>query len=85
MYFVYILFSLKTGKKYVGFTGRSLRTRIREHNSGYNKWTRGHRPLRLVYFEKFSNKKIAIKRENFLKSGQGRKLVNDILKNRAPR
>ncbi len=73
---VYVIESLKNGKRYVGFTSKPVNQRLNEHNRGCNKWARENRPFKLVYQEFFDNEKDARKREVFLKSGQGRKLLN---------
>ena len=77
---LYVLKSFKNGKRYVGFTCKSPEERLKEHNSGGNRWTRGNGPFELVYAERFEDKTECIKRENFLKSGQGRKYLDSILK-----
>ena len=74
MYFVYILKSLKDHKRYIGFTS-DLERRILEHNSGLVKSTRNRKPLELIYTEEFENKKIAMAREKFFKSGKGREFL----------
>ncbi|OGZ27440.1 MAG: hypothetical protein A2365_03115 [Candidatus Nealsonbacteria bacterium RIFOXYB1_FULL_40_15] len=76
MFFVYILKSLKNGKRYIGCTGKEPEIRIIEHNSGCNKWTRVNKPFKLIYKELYNSKTEALKRENFLKSGQGRKFID---------
>ena len=80
MYFVYTLKSLRNNKRYTGYTGKELFERLKEHNNGCNKWTRENGPFQLVYFEEYQSKTEAIKREKFLKSGQGRKLLDNIIK-----
>ena len=66
MYFVYIIKSLKYNRHYIGFT-ENLNERLRRHNKGDVKSTKFYGPWKLVYFEKFDNKKDARKREIFLK------------------
>ncbi len=80
MFAVYVLRSLKTSKRYVGFTSKDVSIRLVEHNSGCNKWTRQNKPFEVIHTEEFANKRDAIVRERFLKSGQGRKLLDQILK-----
>ena len=80
MYFVYILKSLKTNKSYVGSTSKEVGLRLRDHNLGSNEWTTKHKPFKLVYYESLFCKQDALHRENFLKSGVGRK-VKDLLIN----
>jgi putative endonuclease len=80
MFIVYVLRSLKNGKRYIGYTSKSEFKRLYEHNSGCNKWTKINRPFNIIYTEKYENKTETIKREEFLKSGQGRKLLDQLLK-----
>ena len=79
MFYVYVLKSLKNGKRYIGCTSKEPKNRLTEHNSGSNKWTRTNKPFELIYKELYNNKTIALKREKFLKSGQGRKLLDLII------
>ncbi len=83
MYITYVLKSLKNNKRYIGYTSKDAYQRLNEHNKGCNKWTKQNRPFALVYFEKFKTKIEAIKREKFLKSGQGRKFLDNKLNNTA--
>jgi putative endonuclease len=66
-YFVYILFSCKDKKLYVGCTA-NVETRLTKHNSGSVPATKYRRPLKLVLTEKFDDKGQAFQRERFLKS-----------------
>ena len=79
-YNVYVLKSLKNHKRYVGFSYKDPKLRLREHNIGANKWTRINKPFILVYQEEYRTKTEAIRREKFLKSGQGRKWLDSFLK-----
>jgi len=79
MSYVYVLESIKSEKRYVGSTRLRPEERLKKHNSGSCRWTKGHRPLKLVYFEQFSTYQEAVKREKFLKSGVGRKELEDLL------
>ena len=56
-------------------TGKLPVTRLIEHNLGSSAWTTAHKPFILLYYESYYCKEDALHRENFLKSGQGRKLV----------
>ena len=80
MFTVYVLKSGKDGKRYIGVTSKDARARMREHNLGSNKWTRMHKPFDLAYEEVYDNKTEAIKREKFLKSGQGRKFLDSVIR-----
>ncbi len=78
MYYIYVLKSEKDGIRYVG-SGEDYQERLRRHNKGDYRFTKGHRPWRVVYNEKYSSRSEAVKRERFLKSGQGRKLLDNIV------
>jgi predicted GIY-YIG superfamily endonuclease len=80
MYTVYVLKSLKTGRKYIGQTAKSPETRTEEHNSGKVPWTRSHRPLKLIYSETMRTLDLAHTRERFFKSGKGRFVLDSILR-----
>jgi len=80
MYYIYVLISLKDRKFYVGFT-TDLKRRFHRHEKGEIPATRYRRPFKLLYFEGFANKKDALVREKYLKSGYGRDQLKNILKN----
>lgn len=80
MYFVYFIKSLKNNKIYTGITEKNPEVRLSEHNNNSNKWTKENGPFEIVYYEKYFCKKDALQRENFYKSGIGRKIRNSILK-----
>ncbi len=75
---VYVLLSQKDNKRYIGFSDDVAR-RLEEHNRGYSKATRGRGPFKIVHTEEYPTRKEARKREKFLKSGQGRKFLDEIL------
>lgn len=79
MYSVYLIKNLKNGKIYVGSTSKNSKERLEEHNKGTNKWTKGNRPFQLVYYEEYVCSTDARKREKFLKSGVGNKIVKAII------
>ena len=55
------------GSLYAGWTN-DLRRRLHAHNEGHGaKYTRGRRPVRLVYAESFDTKEAAQKRESQIK------------------
>jgi putative endonuclease len=77
-YFVYILYSEKYKKHYVGFTS-DLENRIKSHNELATKgYTIKYRPWILIHSEEYENKKMAMHREKFLKSGKGREFIKKI-------
>ena len=78
MFFVYVLYSEKTGKHYVGFAANLIQ-RIGQHNMGITKSTKNRGPWRLVYHESVETRADAMRRERYLKSGQGREELKGIL------
>jgi len=75
MYSVYVLYSEKFGKTYIGFTS-DLLNRMRSHNHyGTDGFTKPYRPWKLIYVEMFELKSEAMKREKELKSGKGRLFI----------
>ena len=77
MFTVYVLKSVTNGKRYVGYTSKSANERLQNHLSGSNIWTRRNGPFTIVHTEEFEDKTSAIRREHFLKSGQGRKWLDE--------
>jgi putative endonuclease len=75
-YSVYVLQSLKNGRRYVGKTSKSPKERLSEHNNRSNQYTKNNTPYKLIYYETTYCKKCAGKREIFLKSGVGRKFLD---------
>jgi len=78
MYFVYVLRSLGTGRNYVGFATDPVQ-RLGQHNSGTTKSTKNRGPWELVHREAFPTRGEAMRRDRFLKSGQGREELKRIL------
>lgn len=77
-YFVYILFSNKDKKLYVGCTS-NIENRIKRHDMGYVGATKNRRPLVFVKSEEFQDKTEAFNRERFLKSLWGSREKKKIL------
>jgi putative endonuclease len=77
-YVVYILYSAKLRKTYVGMTS-NLEARVMSHNIGLKGWTVRGRPWILIYSEQHSTKSYALKREKELKTGRGREFIKYIL------
>ena len=71
-YHVYILYSRKICKYYIGVTS-DLERRLVEHNEGISKkaWTKRASDWTVVYSEGFENKSNAFKREKKIKSFKG--------------
>jgi putative endonuclease len=83
MYYVYVLISAKDGQFYIGQTN-DINKRIIKHQKGYVRSTRDRRPLKLVHIEKFTDRAQAMRREKFLKSGEGHTFLNFKLVNTIP-
>ena len=80
-FYVYVLFSFKDKKLYIGFS-EDLKARLVEHIKGRVRATKNRLPLILIYYEAFTNEKDAKTRERFLKSGFGRFQLKKALHNR---
>ena len=78
MFYVYVLRSEQDGNLYIGSTA-NVEVRLAYHNSGRVRSTKSRRPFELVYREEFQSKRQARKRELFLKTGQGRKFLQEVL------
>ena len=74
--FVYVLKSVDHYRFYVGMTA-DIERRIKEHNSGKTKSTKGYRPWELVFKESYQTTTEARKREKYLKSGVGKEYIKD--------
>lgn len=64
--FVYIL-RLTNNSYYTGIT-INLNTRLKQHNLGYSKSTKKYLPAKLIYSHELPDRKIARKREVFIKN-----------------
>ena len=78
MHSVYVLISKKDGSLYKGYSS-NLKERLLEHQNGYVLATQDKRPLELVYCEMFKNRKDAMQREVFFKTGWGRNYLKKVL------
>jgi putative endonuclease len=74
-FYTYILYSLHDKGLYIGFT-KDLKTRLIKHAKGEVTATKFRRPFKLIHYEYFINKDDAMAREEFLKSGFGRRQMN---------
>jgi len=75
VYTVYVLYSSKYNKIYIGYTS-DLKSRFLSHNKLATKgYTVRYRPWEILFTEDFESKSEAMKREKQLKSGKGREFV----------
>ena len=77
-YYVYIIKSESYGTRYVGSTN-NVNKRLLEHNNGRCRYTKGRRPWELLKIEEYVARSEAMAREKFLKSGKGRKELDEVL------
>lgn len=76
--YIYIV-QCQDGSYYTGWTNQ-LEKRIKAHNNGKGaKYTKARKPVKLIYYETYSNKREAMKREYEIKKltrKQKEKLIN---------
>ena len=82
MFIVYVLRSITSGMLYIGQSG-NFAERFQRHQQGLARFTRGRGPWIVEYTEEYSTRSAAVLRERFLKSGQGRKWLEQQLNGRA--
>ena len=80
-YYVYVLYSQKDDRTYVGQTN-NLERRLFEHNSGKVRSTKHRLPLKLLFTEEFSTSTEVKARELWWKSSTGRLKLKDYFKNK---
>ncbi len=78
-YSVYIIYSASKDKYYIGFTGDELDQRIRKHNSNHKGFTGLTGDWKLMHFESYDEKYMAIKREKELKSWKSRMRIKKLI------
>ena len=77
-YYVYVLEG-KDNKLYIGMSSNLVK-RFKEHNQGLNFSTKPHRPWKLIHYNAYLNKDDALRRENYLKTNKGSRLLKRMLK-----
>ena len=78
-YYVYVLQSQKNDSLYIGYTN-NLRKRVVEHNRKMNISTKSFTPWQIIHYEAYRNRDDARRRENYLKTNQGSRLLKRMLK-----
>ena len=78
MFYVYVLQN-KNKRYYTGST-KDLRKRFKEHNTRKSHSTRYNGSYQLVYYEACMNEHDTRSREKYLKSGMGKRYINNRLK-----
>lgn len=74
MYIVYVIKSNSRNKVYIGHSD-NLEERLLHHNNGYNKATKQCCDWKLIYAEEYLARSLAMKREKYFKSGDGKKVL----------
>lgn len=77
-YCVYVLYSYKDGRLYIGYT-TNLRQRVTDHFKGHSKSTSLRRPFRLIFCEYYLSKKDAQRRERYFKTNAGKRALKLML------
>lgn len=77
-YYVYVLEN-EIGRWYIGQTN-NLRVRINRHNTDMVRSTKNRGVWKLIYKEEFADRYSAMRKEEYLKSGYGRRFLKDLLK-----
>ncbi|WP_073082751.1 GIY-YIG nuclease family protein [Winogradskyella jejuensis] len=79
MYYIYVLYSEKHLKSYVGFSS-DVHRRLKEHNNKKSNYTAKFAPWILIHKEQYETLDEVIKREKYLKSSAGRRWMKKNIK-----
>ncbi|MBI5856014.1 MAG: GIY-YIG nuclease family protein [Sphingobacteriales bacterium] len=71
MIFAYVIESLLDQTWYTGMA-MNTENRLLEHNNGKNRFTKGHRPWKIIYTEIHPDWATGREREKYLKSSAGK-------------
>jgi len=77
LYYVYVLRSQKTRRRYVG-SCEDLASRLAQHNRGESKSTLHGVPWTLLHHEAFATRAEAFGRERYFKTGRGRDELDEL-------
>jgi predicted GIY-YIG superfamily endonuclease len=75
---VYAIVSEKNGDIYVGMAFDAEK-RLKQHNSGSNRYTKGLRPWKIFHKELFPDWTSGREREKYLKSGIGKEYLKSLV------
>jgi len=78
-YYVYVLWSHKDKKFYIGYSD-DVDRRVLEHQRGANISTAKRLPVRLIFFEAYVSKKDALRREKYFKTTKGKTTLRQMLR-----
>ncbi len=79
MHYIYVIQSKKDNRWYTGYAS-DLRKRFNDHNAGKVNSTKNREPFELIYYEACLDKRDAIARERYLKSGMGKRYLKNRLR-----
>jgi len=79
MFVTYIIYSNQFRRYYIGSTGNLVK-RLKKHNTGKVKSTKGYTPWVLVYSENFPARLEAVKRERQIKLYKGGEAFKRLVK-----
>ena len=71
---VYVIESISDQTWYTGMALDPI-NRLAEHNAGKNRFTKGHRPWKIIFTEMHPDWATARKREKYLKSAAGKSFI----------
>ena len=77
IWYVYALFSSDYNRIYIGMTQRP-EERLKEHNRGKMKSTKGYRPWIRIFLEKAGNIEQARQLEKYYKTTEGRRKIKKL-------
>lgn len=78
-HYVYLLQSENNNSLYIGYT-TDLQRRLQEHNRGRVFPTKPYLPWHVIHYESYRNEHDAKRREKYLKTNQGSRLLKRMLK-----
>lgn len=78
MYFVYILYSEKLGKYYIGST-ENISIRVKEHLWKHKGFTSKAKDWEVKFSESFQTKSDALNRERQIKKWKSRKMIEKLI------
>lgn len=77
IFYVYAIKSEIDGRIYVGFSA-DVEKRLKEHNAGKTKSTKGYKPWLLIYTEQVTGRIAARNKEKYYKSGLGKEFLKSL-------
>lgn len=79
MFYIYVLESAQKEELYFGFT-HDLKRRLTEHNQKLSPSTKRYAPWKIIYYEACLTESDAKRREKYLKTTQGKRMLRKRLK-----